>query len=121
MKSNFGLWPVVTLARRGSPSCVVRSSLRQPDTADLLRSTPAGSLEGEKSEKIILNPPGKMGQNPPYICFLKLKPPLNMESKPFTHSRYIRHKIYTPYGVYKDVMGHNKTLQIKWIAIIQIG
>ncbi|MBK7339876.1 MAG: hypothetical protein IPQ10_04725 [Saprospiraceae bacterium] len=74
-----------------SPSCVVRSSLRQPGAADLLRSTPAGSLGGKKSEKVILNTPGKMRQNPPYICLPKLKPPLNIKSKPITHRRYIRH------------------------------
>jgi len=71
----------VPLARQGSPSCVVLYSLRQPGAADLLRSTPTGSLIGKKSEKIIMNPPGKMRQNPPYICLPKLKPPLNIKNK----------------------------------------
>ncbi|MBK7339565.1 MAG: hypothetical protein IPQ10_08100 [Saprospiraceae bacterium] len=62
---------------------MVRYSLCQPGAADLLHSTPAGSLIGKKSEKIILNPPGKMRQNPPYICLLKLKPPLKMKGNPY--------------------------------------
>ena len=90
----------VPLARQGSPSCVVLYSLRQPGAADLLRSTPTGSLIGKKSEKIIMNPPGKMRQNPPYICLPKLKPPLKMKGNPghiedIYAIKYIRHN-----GVY---------------------
>ncbi|MBK7339688.1 MAG: hypothetical protein IPQ10_08740 [Saprospiraceae bacterium] len=96
---------------------MVRSSLRQPAAADLLRSSPAGSLEGKKSEKIILNPPGKMGQNPPYICLPKLKPPLKMKGNPghiedIYAIKYIRHMAYIFYGVDKDVVRHSMaTLQ----------
>ncbi|MBK9379046.1 MAG: hypothetical protein IPM86_12800 [Saprospiraceae bacterium] len=103
------------LARQGSPSCVVLYSLRQPGAADLLRSTPTGSLIGKKSEKIIMNPPGKMRQNPPYICLPKLKPPLKMKGNPghiedIYAIKYIRHMAYIFYGVDKDVAppGHKR-------------
>ncbi|MBK7796342.1 MAG: hypothetical protein IPJ64_08255 [Saprospiraceae bacterium] len=104
----------VPLARQGSPSCVVRYPLRQPGSAYLLRSTPAGSRRGKRSEKKILNPPGKMRQNPPYICLPKLKPPLKMKGNPghiedIYAIKYIRHMAYIFYGVDKDVGVHAKT------------
>jgi len=50
-----------------------------------------------------------MGQNPPYICLPKLKPPLKMKGNPghiedIYAIKYIRHMAYIFYGVDKDVV-----------------
>ena len=67
-----------------------------------------------------MNPPGKMRQNPPYICLPKLKPPLKMKGNP-GHIEdiyaiiYIRYMAYIYYGVDKDVSGNSLFLDMRII------
>jgi hypothetical protein len=65
-----------------------------------------------------------MGQNPPYICLPKLKPPLKMKGNPghiedIYAIKYIRHMAYIFYGVDKDVGSNiNRPFEMKRLTNI---